>query len=45
MGHLTRHVLREACRAGCSDDRAGGKATFSIAVNISATLLHDPRDH
>lgn len=39
MGHLTRHVLREACLAGVATELEG--ARFSIAVNISATLLHD----
>lgn len=39
MGHLTRHVLRAACRAGAELARQG--AAPSIAVNISATLLHD----
>lgn len=40
MGHLTRHVLREACRAhvGLMSQRI----ELSIAVNLSATLLHDP---
>jgi len=39
MGHLTRHVLRQACRAGADIAQRG--VCLSIAVNISATLLHD----
>ena len=41
IAHLTRHVLREACRAGAATDWQGIEP--SIAVNISATLLHDPK--
>ncbi len=40
MGHLTRHVLREACRAQVGLAAQG--IDLSIAVNVSATLLHDP---
>lgn len=36
---LTRHVLREACLAG--QDFAAHGLVLPIAVNISATLLHD----
>ena len=39
MRQLTRHVLGEACRAGNAFERLG--QLFPIAVNISATLLHD----
>lgn len=39
MGHLTRHVLREACSAIAAGAKLG--EARSIAVNISATLLHD----
>ena len=39
MLHLTRHVLREACVAG--QDFAERGLVLPIAVNISATLLHD----
>ena len=39
MGHLTRHVLSEACKAGAAESAKG--YFFTIAVNISATLLHD----
>lgn len=39
MAHLTRHVLRHACNDGI---RFGKKnITVPIAVNISATLLHE----
>jgi EAL domain-containing protein (putative c-di-GMP-specific phosphodiesterase class I) len=39
IGHLTRHVLGEACLAGALLEREGRQ--LSVAVNISATLLHD----
>ncbi len=39
MGHLTRHVLSEACRSLTTLAQNG--SAVSIAVNISATLLHD----
>jgi EAL domain-containing protein (putative c-di-GMP-specific phosphodiesterase class I) len=39
MLQLTRHVLREACLAG--QDFAAEGRILPIAVNISATLLHD----
>src|SRR5690606_22744851 len=39
MLHLTRFVMREACLAG-KDFEAEGRI-LPIAVNISATLLHD----
>lgn len=39
MLHLTRHVLREACHAGSHFASRG--RILPIAVNISATLLHD----
>lgn len=39
MLHLTRFVLREACLAG--KDFEAGERILPIAVNISATLLHD----
>ena len=39
MLQLTRHVLREACLAG--QDFAAHGLVLPIAVNISATLLHD----
>ena len=39
MGHLTRYVLRSACESmGGLDPREG---SLSIAVNLSATLLHE----
>jgi EAL domain-containing protein (putative c-di-GMP-specific phosphodiesterase class I) len=39
MAHVTRHVLAEACRAG--KQLAAQGAPVSVAVNISATMLHD----
>ncbi|OYX67365.1 MAG: hypothetical protein B7Y88_00935 [Sphingomonadales bacterium 32-64-17] len=39
MSHLTRHVLTEGCRAGHELHRSCG--AVPVAVNISATLLHD----
>ena len=39
MSQLTRFVLREACRAGNAFERHG--LTLPLAVNISATLLHE----
>lgn len=40
MAHLTRHVLREACKAGNAFEEHG--LHLPIAVNISATLVHEP---
>ena len=39
MSHLTRHVLREACITG--NDFCEGGMQIPVAVNISATLLHE----
>lgn len=39
MMHLTRHVLREACRTG--RDFEGRGRSLPMAVNISATTLHN----
>ncbi|RJY09276.1 EAL domain-containing protein [Aurantiacibacter aquimixticola] len=39
MTHLTRFVLEEACRAGNAFEDAGHN--FPVAVNISATLMHE----
>jgi len=39
MGHVTRYVLTQACRAG--NQLAANGAPVSVAVNISATMLHD----
>ena len=39
MSHLTRHVLAHGCRAGLELQRVCG--AVPVAVNISATLLHD----
>lgn len=41
MAQLTRHVLREACTAGVNFNRRG--IHIAMAVNISATLLHERR--
>ena len=41
MAHLTRHVLTGACVAGNAFARAG--LPLAIAVNVSATLLHERR--
>ena len=40
MSHLTRHVLVEACMAGNEFGKNG--LDISVAVNISATLVHEP---
>jgi len=40
MTQLTRYVLQEACRSGIVLAENG--LAISMAVNISATLLHDP---
>lgn len=39
MGHLTRHVLVEGCRAGVAFGEHGMRVP--MAINISATLLHE----
>lgn len=39
MHHLTHHVLLEACKAGNTLEGSGLK--LSVAVNISATLVHE----
>ena len=39
MGHMTRYVLTEACHAG--NHLAARGSPVSVAVNISATMLHD----
>ena len=39
MGHLTRHVLTQGCRAGQELLKSCGRVP--VAVNISATLLHE----
>lgn len=39
MAHVTRYVLMEACRAG--HPMARGGRPLPIAVNISATMLHE----
>jgi EAL domain-containing protein (putative c-di-GMP-specific phosphodiesterase class I) len=41
MAHLTRHVLTQSCLAGVEFQRHG--MTLPIAVNISATLVHEPQ--
>ena len=41
MAQLTRHVLREACKAGNGFIARG--INIDMAVNISATLLHERR--
>ena len=41
MAQLTRHVLHEACIAGLEFNRRG--INIAMAVNISATLLHERR--
>ncbi len=39
MAHITRYVLREACRASVAFEDRGQQVP--IAVNISATLVHE----
>ncbi len=39
MSHLTRHVLREGCKAGIAFEEQG--LHIPVAVNISATLVHE----
>jgi EAL domain-containing protein (putative c-di-GMP-specific phosphodiesterase class I) len=41
MAHLTRHVLTQSCLAGVEFQRHG--MVLPIAVNISATLVHEPQ--
>ena len=41
MSHLTRHALRESCRAG--NVFAENGLPIPVAVNISSTLVHEPQ--
>jgi EAL domain-containing protein (putative c-di-GMP-specific phosphodiesterase class I) len=41
MSHLTRHALTESCRAGIEFAEAG--LEIPVAVNISATMVHEPQ--